>query len=88
MVHDNQSIANNRIKTRYNILANEMDFQTDDRVWLYPMGKTLHCAQADQWRLSDPKGWGRRAKVVHLDQLAVWHGDHDEDLKPGQDAQA
>ncbi len=77
------------IKTRYDIRANSTGFSVGDHVWLYNTAhKKRHCFKLQQdWgrpyvilklndvvcRIQKPSN---QFKVIHVDWLASWNGDH------------
>ena len=103
LVRGHLKLASDRMKTRYDVRANSAGFRVDDRVWLYNpyRKKGRNPKLQSQWegpyivikRINDVvyrirKPSGGKPKVVHIDRLAAWQGDHDEDLRPGRDVQA
>jgi hypothetical protein len=84
-----QKLAGNRMKTRYDKLANSADYQEGERVWLYRPTHTKGKSQNFQslWegpykiltRITDvvyriQKHPRSRMRVVHLDRLAPYQG--------------
>ncbi len=84
-------LTSDRMKTHYNIRANSPRFSAGDHVWLYNAARKKGlCPKLQQvwdgpyvivkslndvvYRIQKPGG-----KVVHMDRLAPWNGDHDSD---------
>jgi hypothetical protein len=81
-------LASDRMKTRYDKLANSAGYQEGDRVWLYRTARrkgksklqsSWECSYKVVTRLNDvvfriQKNHTSRMLIVHLDRLAPYHG--------------
>ncbi|KAL1464034.1 hypothetical protein WDU94_003718 [Cyamophila willieti] len=91
---DNFKLSSDRMKTRYDLLANSKGFHPDDLVWFYnPKRQKGRCPKLQKnWegpykvitRLNDVlyrirKGNRGKFKVVHLDRLAPYLDPHVDD---------